>query len=124
LLPCTCVLQPKLVHIYQTSSILLSHLPIVASVSLRWLYSLLYSRHIKHFQVFGFLPYSSCIRSSLSVWPMSNNLAAIGSTQPPPNKTKSRKQRLESHSPSKHCWFPLSTLKFHKKTYPCYKVSM
>jgi hypothetical protein len=31
LLPCTCVLQPKLVHLCQTSSLLPSHLPIVAS---------------------------------------------------------------------------------------------
>jgi hypothetical protein len=38
LLPCTCVLQPKLVHLYQTSSLLPGHLPIVTSVSLRLLY--------------------------------------------------------------------------------------
>jgi hypothetical protein len=31
LLPCTCVLQPKLVHLYQTPSLLPSPLPIVAS---------------------------------------------------------------------------------------------
>jgi hypothetical protein len=37
LLPCTCVLQPKMVHLYQTSSLLPSHLPIVTSVSLRLL---------------------------------------------------------------------------------------
>jgi hypothetical protein len=36
LLPCTCVLQPKLVHLYQTSSLLPSHLLIVASANL-WL---------------------------------------------------------------------------------------
>jgi hypothetical protein len=56
LLPCTCVLQPKLVHLCQTSSLLPGHFPTVASVILRLLYSLLYSRHIKHFQVLGFLP--------------------------------------------------------------------
>jgi hypothetical protein len=38
LLPCTCVLQLKLVHLYQTSALLPAHLPIVASVSLRLLY--------------------------------------------------------------------------------------
>jgi hypothetical protein len=37
-LPCTCVLQPKLIHLYQTSSLLPSHLPIVTSVILRLLY--------------------------------------------------------------------------------------
>jgi hypothetical protein len=57
LLPCTCVLQPELVHLYQTSPLLPSHLPIVASVSLRLLYLLLYSGHIRHFQVLGFLPF-------------------------------------------------------------------
>jgi hypothetical protein len=29
LLPCTCVLQPELVHLYQTSTLFPSHLPIV-----------------------------------------------------------------------------------------------
>jgi hypothetical protein len=38
LLPCSCVLQPELVHLYQTSSLLAGHLHIVASVSLRLLY--------------------------------------------------------------------------------------
>jgi hypothetical protein len=38
LLPCTCVLQPTLVHLYQTSSLLPGHLPTVASVSLRLFY--------------------------------------------------------------------------------------
>jgi hypothetical protein len=38
LLPCTFVLQPKLVHLYQTSSLLPRPLPIVATVSLRLLY--------------------------------------------------------------------------------------
>jgi hypothetical protein len=49
LLPCSCVLQPELVSLYLTSSLLPIHFPIVASVSLRLLYSLLYSGHIKHF---------------------------------------------------------------------------
>jgi hypothetical protein len=68
-----------LVHLYQTSSLLPSHLPIVASASLRLLYSLLYIVYIKHFQVLGFLPfpYSSCTCSPLNVWPMSNNIAAF-----------------------------------------------
>jgi hypothetical protein len=48
LFPCTCVLQPILAHLYQTSSLLPSPLPTVASASLRLLYSLLYSEHIKH----------------------------------------------------------------------------
>jgi hypothetical protein len=79
LLPCTCVLQPTLVHLYLTSSLLPSLLPIVASASLRLLYSLLYSEHINHIQVLGFLPfsYSSHARSPLSVWPMSNNITAF-----------------------------------------------
>jgi hypothetical protein len=38
LLPCTYVLQPELVHFYQTSSVLPGHIPIVISVSLRLLY--------------------------------------------------------------------------------------
>jgi hypothetical protein len=52
-----------LVHLYQASSLLPSPLPTVASVSLRLLYSLLYSGHINHFQVLGFLPfpYSSLV---------------------------------------------------------------
>jgi hypothetical protein len=50
-------------------------LPIVASASLRSLYSLLYSEHINYIQVFGFLPftYPSCMQSPRSVWPVSNN---------------------------------------------------
>jgi hypothetical protein len=39
LLPCTCVLQSELVHLYLTSSLLLGPLPTVASASLRLLYS-------------------------------------------------------------------------------------
>jgi hypothetical protein len=79
LLPCTCVLQPTLVHLHQTSSLLPGPLPIAASASLRWLYLLLYSGHINHFQVLGFLPfpYSSCMCSPLSVWRMSTNITAF-----------------------------------------------
>jgi hypothetical protein len=79
LLPCTCVLQPTLVRLYQTSLLLPGLLPIVASVSVRLLYSLLYSEHINHIQVLGFLPfpYSSRAHSPLSVWPMSNNITAF-----------------------------------------------
>jgi hypothetical protein len=58
LFPCIWVLQSKLVHLYQTSSLLPSPLPIVHSASLRLQYSFLYSEHIKHIQVFGFLPLS------------------------------------------------------------------
>jgi hypothetical protein len=42
LFPCTCVLQPHLVHLYQTSSLLPSPLPIVASASLTLIYILSY----------------------------------------------------------------------------------
>jgi hypothetical protein len=56
LLPCTCVLQPTLVY-YQTSSLLPSPLPIVVLASLSLLYLFLYSEHINHIQVFGFLPF-------------------------------------------------------------------
>jgi hypothetical protein len=67
------------VHLYQTSSLLPGPLPLVTSASLRLLYSLLYSKHINHIQVLGFLPfpYASCTRSPLSVWPMSNNITAF-----------------------------------------------
>jgi hypothetical protein len=40
LLPCICVLQSTLVHLYHTSLLLPSPLPIVASANLRLLYSL------------------------------------------------------------------------------------
>jgi hypothetical protein len=68
-----------LVHLYLTSSLLPGPLPIVASDSLRLLYSLLYSKHINHIQVLGFLPfpYSSHVHSLLSVWLMSNNITAF-----------------------------------------------
>jgi hypothetical protein len=79
LLPCTGVLQSKLVHLYQTSSLLPSHLPIVVFAYLSLLYLFLYSGHINHFQVLGSLPfpYSSCTCSPLSVWPRSNNITAF-----------------------------------------------
>jgi hypothetical protein len=75
-LPCACVLQPELIHLYLTSALLPGHLPIVASASLGLLYLFLYSGHIKHFQVLGFLlfPYSSRAHSPLSVWPVSYNI--------------------------------------------------
>jgi hypothetical protein len=68
---CTHVLQPTLIHLYQTPSLLPSPLPIMVSVSLRLLYLFLYSGHIDLFQVLGFLPfpYFSCVCSPLSVWP-------------------------------------------------------
>jgi hypothetical protein len=80
LVQCTFVLQSKLFHFHQTSSLLLcGHLSMVASVSLGLLDLLFYSGHIKHFQVLCFLsfPYSSCMCSPLSVWPMSNNITAF-----------------------------------------------
>jgi hypothetical protein len=69
LLPCTSVLQPTSVHLYQTSSLLPTPLPIVASASLILLYLLLNREHINHTQVLGFLPfpYSSRVHSPLSV---------------------------------------------------------
>jgi hypothetical protein len=79
LLPCTCVLQPKLIHLYQISSLLPSPLSIVALVSLRFLHLLLYSEYISHIQVLGLLPfpYSSRVHSPISVWPMSSNVKAF-----------------------------------------------
>jgi hypothetical protein len=80
LLPCTCVLQPTLVHLYQTTSLLLSSLPIVASASLRLLYSLLCSEHINHIQ----FQVSILLVAHLSSkhWALSLNL----STEPPEEK--------------------------------------
>jgi hypothetical protein len=68
-----------LVHLCQNFSLLPDPLPTVASASLRLLYSLLYSEHINHIQDFGFLPfpYSSCVCSLLTVWPMSNSITAF-----------------------------------------------
>jgi hypothetical protein len=57
LLPCTCVLQPTLIHFYQTFSLLLGHLSRVASANLRLLYLLLNRENINHIQVLGFVPF-------------------------------------------------------------------
>jgi hypothetical protein len=67
LLPCTCVLQPTLVHLYQTSSLVPGPLPIVASASLRLLYSLFNSEHINHIQVLVSFPFPI---SSMCVLPL------------------------------------------------------
>jgi hypothetical protein len=78
LLPGTSVLQPKLIHHFQASSLLPGHLPILTSVPLRLLYWLFCCGDIKHFQVWvsylsPFLPYVL----SLSMWPKSNNTTAF-----------------------------------------------
>jgi hypothetical protein len=58
LLPCKSVLQPKLIHLYMTSSLLPGHLPILTSVTL-WLTVLAPLQwDIIHFQVLDFLPIS------------------------------------------------------------------
>jgi hypothetical protein len=54
LFPHSCALQPTSVHLRQTSSVLPGPLSIVASVSLRLLYLLLYSEHIKPHWSFSF----------------------------------------------------------------------
>jgi hypothetical protein len=85
LLPCTRVLEPMLVNLYQTSSLLPSPLPIVVSASLRLLYLLLYSEHINHIQVLDFLlfPYSSHELSPLTVfWISSFEKALFNSVDP------------------------------------------
>jgi hypothetical protein len=53
---CIYVLQPQMVHLYQSSSLLPTTLSMVAPANLRFLYSLLYHGYINHIQVFGFLP--------------------------------------------------------------------
>jgi hypothetical protein len=65
LFPCICILQHKLVHLYQTSSLLPSPLPKLASVNLRlqWAHQLHLSFR------FPSLLYSSRESSPLSVWP-------------------------------------------------------
>jgi hypothetical protein len=75
LFPCICAWQPTLLHLYQTSSLLSSPLPIVASATL---FTSLELAHKPH-QVLGFLPfpYSFCACSHLSVWTMSNNITAF-----------------------------------------------
>jgi hypothetical protein len=69
LFPCIYVLQSQLVHLYQSSSLHSSPLPMVAPTSLKFLYSLLYREHINHIQVFSFLPFSypSCAWPPLNV---------------------------------------------------------
>jgi hypothetical protein len=68
-----------MLHLSHTSSLLSGPFPIVASASLRILYSLLHIEHINHVQVLGFVtfPDSSCTCSPLSVWPTSNNTTAF-----------------------------------------------
>jgi hypothetical protein len=79
LLPCTSVFQPTLVCLYLFSLLLPGLLPIVASTNLRLLYLLLNKEHFNHTQMLGFLsfPYFSDVCSTLSVWPMSNNIYCI-----------------------------------------------
>jgi hypothetical protein len=79
LLPYTSVLQPELIHPYQTSSLLPGHLPIVTSVVFKvTILATLQWAHQTH-SSFGFptFPYSSCMYSPLSMWPMSNNITAF-----------------------------------------------
>jgi hypothetical protein len=52
LFPYIYVLQPKLIHFYQTSSLLPNPFPIVVFGSLGLLYSFLWSEHINHIQVY------------------------------------------------------------------------
>jgi hypothetical protein len=72
-------MEPIFVHLYKTSSLLPGPLPIVALANLKLLYSLLYSEHINHIQVLGFLPFPcfSCVHFPISVWPMSYNITAL-----------------------------------------------
>jgi hypothetical protein len=58
LLPCTCILQPILVHFYQISSVLLCPPPIVASANLKLFYLLFNKEHINHIQVLVSFPFS------------------------------------------------------------------
>jgi hypothetical protein len=78
LFPCMYVLQLQLIHLFQSSSLLPSPLPVVALASLKFRYSFLYSEHIKHIKVFGFLPrlYLSLHNHPL-VCPMSHNITAF-----------------------------------------------
>jgi hypothetical protein len=77
--PGTCVLQLTLVHLCQTFSLLPGPFPIVASASLRLLYSLLNREPINHIQVLGCLafPYVSRVCSPFSVWTISNNITHL-----------------------------------------------
>jgi hypothetical protein len=78
LLPCTCVLSPELVHLYQTSWLLPGHhhsglckFKITILAPVQWAHQTLSS--------FGFptFPDSSCMCSPLSVWPKSNNITVF-----------------------------------------------
>jgi hypothetical protein len=72
LLPCTCVLQPKMIHLYQTSSHSdLCQFKVTILALLQWAHQTLSS--------FGFptFPYFFCMCSPLSMWPMSNNIYCI-----------------------------------------------
>jgi hypothetical protein len=70
LLPCTCVLQPELVHLYMTSSLPPSHLPVVACRFKITIFTLLQWAH-QTLSSFGFLlfPYSSFMCLPLNMWP-------------------------------------------------------
>jgi hypothetical protein len=70
LFPCIYILHPQLVHLYQSSLLLISSLPMLAPASLRFLYSFLYTKHINCIQVFfNLLPlhYLPCMWPPLSV---------------------------------------------------------
>jgi hypothetical protein len=77
LLPCTCVLQPTLVHLCQTSSLLPGPLPIVVSVSLR-LFAPLQWAHQPHTSFrFPFLSLFLLFVFPFSGWPLSNNITVF-----------------------------------------------
>jgi hypothetical protein len=69
LFPCVYVLQSKFVHLYQSSLLLPSLLPIVALASVRLRYSFLYSEHINHIQVLISFP--------CPIFPMQSSLTEI-----------------------------------------------
>jgi hypothetical protein len=78
LFPCTCILQPKLVHLCKTSSLFPSPLPMVTPASLRFLHSFLYSEHINLSQVFFSFPCPVPPVGGLTlVWPVSHDIAAF-----------------------------------------------
>jgi hypothetical protein len=66
LLPCTCVLQPTVVHLWTTLTVLDNYI-CSSTVST--------STHSRF--RFPTFPYSYCACSPLSVWPMSNNITAF-----------------------------------------------
>jgi hypothetical protein len=79
LVSCTSVLQPKLIHLYHTSSPLpwspsysdLCHFKITILAPLQWTHQTLSSLG------FSTYAYSSFMCPPLSVWPMSNNITAF-----------------------------------------------